>query len=289
MYALIKKGKNPYLLGWLSLFVILLTLADYLLILTYLKDGMVYGIAGFMFYMLLPPIAFQTFPLWLNIVNIIIITLFPQLFAAAGFIDGFQQANYAVLIWPAASIAIMIQYFYARDYRHRYEMEKVLEHLSYTDMLSGLHNRRYFMERFQKLLSEEAGAPKAPLSLLIIDIDRFKSINDRYGHLVGDKVIRSLSALFAKEVGATGTVARIGGEEFGILLPHMAADDSQQVAERLRAEAERMRLDTQNSKRVAFTISIGLASSRKDGDAKSLFKKADEALYMAEIVYMCYR
>ncbi len=280
-YLMVRRWKNPYVLGWMALALVLLTLMDYLVILTHLEGGMVYGIAGFMFYMLLPPIAFQAFPLWLNILGIIIIAAFPQLFAEAGFVDGFQQANYAVLIWPAASIAILIQYFYARSYHHRYEMEKALEHLSYTDMLSGLYNRRYFMETFHNLL-EHAKVSGSSLGLLIADIDRFKLINDRYGHPVGDEVIRSLSALLAREVGAAGIVARIGGEEFGILLPDTDMEASSKIAEQLRLATAQMRIDLQYEEPLAFTISIGMAVSDNKCDVAALFKKADQALYKAK-------
>ncbi len=280
-YVLLRKWKNPYMLGWLALFFTLLTLVDYLLILTHLEKGMIYGIAGFMFYMLLPPIAFQAFPLWINIISIMIVAAFPQLFAEAGFVNGFQQANYAVLIWPAASIAIIIQYFYARNYRHRYEMEKSLERLSYTDMLSGLYNRRYFMETFHNLL-EHAKASGTSLGLLIADIDRFKSINDQYGHPVGDEVIKSLSALFAKEVGAAGIVARIGGEEFGILLPDTDREASLKLAEQLRSSAEEMNIDVVDEEQFVCTISIGIAVSEANSDVSTLFKKADQALYKAK-------
>ena len=277
-FIVIRKTKNPYLLAWFSLFLVLITLADYIMILTHLHDGMLYGIAGFMFYMLLPPIAFQAFPLWINIVSILLIAAFPQLLAWAEVIQGFQQANYAVLIWPAAFIAIVIQYFYALEYHHRYHLEKTLEKLSYTDMLSGLYNRRYFIETFNYMLSR-AKLSKLPLILMIGDIDRFKSINDKYGHPAGDEAIKTISSLIREKVGAQGIAARIGGEEFGLLLPDTDVEKALKLAEEIRASIAEQVITLPADIHFSCTISIGMAVSKRESTVSTLFKEADQSLY----------
>ena len=277
-YVVIRQVKNPYLLAWFSLFLVLITLTDYIMILTYLHDGMLYGIAGFMFYMLLPPIAFQAFPLWINIVSILLVAAFPQLLAWAGVIHGFQQANYAVLIWPAAFIATVIQYFYALEYHRRYHLEKALEKLSYTDMLSGLYNRRYFIETFNYMLSRSK-LSKLPLILMIGDIDRFKSINDQYGHPAGDEAIKTISSVIQEKVGVKGIAARIGGEEFGILLPDTDAKQALKIAEEIRAAIAQQVITLPADTHFSCTISIGIAVSKSESTVSTLFKEADQSLY----------
>lgn len=277
---IIRRMNRPYLLAAVAFTLIALTLADYVLILTHLKQGMLYGIGGFMFYMLLPPIAFGAFPLTANILSILLIAAIPHLLALAGFAAGFEHANYAVLIWPGAAVAIIIQYFYAKDYHRRYRLEKALEQLSYTDMLSGLHNRRFFMESFRNAL-QEAKETARPLAVMIADIDRFKAINDRYGHPAGDEVIRTLSGLFHRELRGADIVARIGGEEFGVLLPDTDTKEASAIAERLRKATESLHLSGMKTIDT-ITISIGISVSKENDTAEILFKKADTALYRAK-------
>ncbi len=280
VYWLIRRMNNPYLLATAALIVILITLADYMVILTYLKLGMLYGIAGFMFYMLLPPIALQAFPLLVNVMSIVTMAIFPHIIALLGFADGFEHENYAVLIWPAAIVAIMIQYFYAKEYHTRYELEKALQKLSYTDMLSGLYNRRYFMQIYEKEL-ERAKRIKYSVTLLIVDIDRFKAVNDHYGHPTGDKVIQKIAEIFRQELRMSDTAARIGGEEFGILLPETPLESALAIADRLQMKVASNTLSTDGNPLPSFTVSIG-AASFPDTDTTLLYTSADQALYRAK-------
>jgi len=274
-----KNIKSLHILTIIFITVSLATEAIYLHILTYLDQGMLYGIGGFMFYMLLPPIAFQAFPLRTNIITIILLAALPHLLALAGFVEGFQHANYAVLIWPAAFIAITIQYFYARDYQQRYYLKEALEELSYTDVLSGLYNRRYFLRLFEERL-KEAKQLNAPLSLLIIDIDYFKFINDRFGHPAGDEAIKALAGIFVDEVGKQGIVARIGGEEFGVLLPGIDIEYGRKIAESIRQRCASAPLHP--SIKATVTVSIGIAETQGNHTASELFKMADQVLYTAK-------
>ncbi|MFD1217443.1 diguanylate cyclase [Microbulbifer celer] len=149
---------------------------------------------------------------------------------------------------------------------------------SYIDDLSGLHNRRFFDEHLQRefRLSERNGTP---LSLLVLDLDHFKAINDRYGHRQGDLTIRGIGQLIMHEVRKPVVACRYGGEEFAVLLPRTDQDAAQRVAEHLlRRVAE---LDLGN---LSVTVSIGVASY-KDGNYGAgiqLFEAADAALYRAK-------
>ncbi len=157
-----------------------------------------------------------------------------------------------------------------------------LERQARTDYLTGLDNRRAFWERAE---SELARALRygSELSLLMIDVDRFKRINDRCGHNSGDRVLRSLADTCRRVLREVDASGRLGGEEFGILLPATPGPQAQEVAERLREAfaADAVRLD--DGRVVRYTVSIGLttlANQRLDLDG--LFGQADRALYAAK-------
>ncbi|WP_456383284.1 GGDEF domain-containing protein [Hydrogenimonas sp.] len=278
---LFRKIGNRHLITILFVGAVLFTEAVYLHILTRLHMGMIYGIGGFMYYMLLPPLALQAFSLRANIVYIVLATILPHLLAWAGFAPGFQHDHYAVLIWPAAALAILVQYFYDRDYRKRYELEKRLERMSYTDTLSGLNNRRYFMAFLKKEIERSRRTGKS-FSLLMIDIDHFKRINDTFGHPAGDLVIRRLADTFRDEIRKMDFPARIGGEEFAIVLPETDASNAMKVAERIREKAQNHPVDIPGNEPARFTVSIGVAAAGAESDETSLLKEADEALYRAK-------
>jgi diguanylate cyclase (GGDEF)-like protein len=154
-----------------------------------------------------------------------------------------------------------------------------LEQMVRSDALTGLGNRRLFDERFRRdwTLSRSVGVP---LSLLMIDIDHFKKVNDRAGHLTGDAILRHVATLLASSTRETDTCTRYGGEEFAILLPATSIAKAAELAERLRVKVANTPLAEH-----AVTISIGVASD--DGDlqhlsAAALVERADAALYAAK-------
>jgi len=168
-----------------------------------------------------------------------------------------------------------------------------LTRLAATDMLTGLCNRRAFMEAAQQALSR-ARRQGAPLSLLLIDADEFKRVNDTHGHAVGDEVLRRIARTARETLRAEDVVARIGGEEFTALLPDAGPEQAAQAAERLRAAMERSR-PAPGETAVACTLSIGVAclepppaavpdvspDALPDG-VEALLRAADEALYAAK-------
>jgi diguanylate cyclase (GGDEF)-like protein len=160
------------------------------------------------------------------------------------------------------------------------ERSRALERESQEDPLTGIANRRHFMRRLQAEI-DVARAVRRPLALAIIDLDRFKSINDRYGHLVGDEVLRRCARLMELERRDSDLVARIGGEEFALLLPGLDAGDALRVCERLRTHAETADW-TIGTQRLAITLSIGAAGWSAEMDADDLFRAADDQLYRAK-------
>ncbi|WP_425099783.1 GGDEF domain-containing protein [Tropicibacter sp. S64] len=164
---------------------------------------------------------------------------------------------------------------------------KVLEQLeeirllSQTDMLTGASNRRAFMERAADLhwAYQSSGEP---FTLLMIDLDHFKAVNDTYGHAAGDVVLTEFSALFRAAIRKRDLLARLGGEEFGVLLDDCTARAAQVVAERIRQEAEAREIAF-GGQRLRVTLSMGLAEVLpEDGGLDTLMSRADAALYEAK-------
>jgi len=152
-----------------------------------------------------------------------------------------------------------------------------------TDMLSGLYNRRYFYEASQKSFYT-AMRYKQELSLLMIDIDLFKNINDTFGHIFGDKIIRIIANIIKKSVRVSDTVARYGGEEYIVLLPQSDKEDASKLAQRIRIEVEQENISTDISKNSNVTISVGVAQLDKENDIEieQTIQRCDKALYQAK-------
>jgi len=153
------------------------------------------------------------------------------------------------------------------------------EHEAATDALTGLSNRR----SLDQLLDAWVGGPRAnrrSLALLMLDIDHFKSVNDRHGHAVGDATLKAFAERVRAQLRADDRCARYGGEEFVVLLPGASQEKAQEIAERLRAAvAAQPLVDTP---RIANTVSIGVAWMAEGDDAEALLKRADAALYRAK-------
>ena len=156
-----------------------------------------------------------------------------------------------------------------------------LERLATTDGMTGIYNRRHFMT-LADIEWSRARRYRRPMSFLMIDIDRFKSINDRFGHETGDQMIVHLTKVATACKRDSDVLARIGGEEFGLLLPETDLAQSLLVAERLRREVAENPLVAETD-RISTTISIGVAS-RDDAmtGISDLMKVADRALYDAK-------
>ena len=172
-----------------------------------------------------------------------------------------------------------------------YQMTATIEHLqrlssvknlaSY-DTLTGLYNRRYFEERFGTEV-QQAFVDKTSLSLILIDIDHFKKVNDTFGHPEGDKILRSVASLLKNSVRKKDTVARYGGEEFILILPEVNLEAASMIAERIRRLVESTSFDV-GSAHINVTISLGISSfpSHRAKSKEELVKMADLALYHAK-------
>jgi diguanylate cyclase (GGDEF)-like protein len=154
---------------------------------------------------------------------------------------------------------------------------------AFTDYLTGLKTRGYFEQQLELEL-KRCERRKTPLSLLMLDIDFFKPLNDRYGHHVGDQVLRDVASLLTKDMREVDTVARYGGEEFVIILPETTAFSATRVAQRIRHSIDQAKFFAGSANIVEhLTISIGIAVYPQDARFKrDLIECADAALYDAK-------
>lgn len=167
-------------------------------------------------------------------------------------------------------------------YRTTQELKRiyVLERETITDPLLGIFNRRCLDRRMQEEVLR-AQRYRFDLAVLMVDIDNFKQVNDTWGHQVGDLVLQHLTEILADALRQTDILARFGGEEFVVLLPHTPEPEANKLAERLRTAVEHTPLHRIPELRV--TVSIGSACLWPDGDtAYSLLERADKAMYWAK-------
>ncbi|WP_274628922.1 PleD family two-component system response regulator [Arvimicrobium flavum] len=155
--------------------------------------------------------------------------------------------------------------------------------MAVTDGLTGLHNRRYLDNHLQTLF-DRAVARKRPLSVVMTDLDRFKSINDTYGHDAGDLVLREFARRLRKNVRGIDLACRYGGEEFIVIMPDTDGDIAEMVAERIRAQIAQTPFSLGEGKPdLEVTVSVGVSSLRRGADnPQNLMKRADVALYEAK-------
>lgn len=169
-----------------------------------------------------------------------------------------------------------------RDITAHKQMESYLKNIANTDPLTGVGNRRYFMDEGRKEYSRSKRYPQ-PLSLLMMDIDKFKNINDTYGHDIGDIALKALAKICAATLRTSDMFARLGGEEFAAVLSGTPIDGAKHLAERLRLAVEAM--VTPSSKGdIRYTISIGVTEmlGSEGEDIEVMLNRADSGLYQAK-------
>lgn len=157
-----------------------------------------------------------------------------------------------------------------------------LERLAVTDGLTGVYNHRRFQEQLQAetLRSERH---KRPVSVLMIDVDFFKKVNDAMGHPAGDELLRRLAEVLSADLRATDFIARYGGEEFTVLLPETSKNEAMQVADRMRSAVEYKINTSETSWPQKVTVSIGVSTWGEDGATPELLlTAADQAMYVAK-------
>lgn len=188
------------------------------------------------------------------------------LLASANVID----YNYDVVLYAAF-----------QDITSRKNREALLKNQATRDPLTSLYNRRYFEDEVTKQILK-AKSENQPYTVLMIDADLFKRVNDTYGHKIGDKVLIELASTSERALRDKDIVARYGGEEFVVFLPNINAVQGRIVADRLRESIASVVVYSDDNQPVTFTVSIGVSSSEISDNIDTLIKTADEALYKAK-------
>jgi len=187
-------------------------------------------------------------------------------------IKGARQCDYDKMAILTNQFALVLRRIY---------LYKEVERLAITDSLTQVFTRRYIMERFTEELAR-VRLKKMRLSFLMLDVDYFKQVNDRYGHLVGDRVLQSVATKIMENVREIDIVGRYGGEEFCIVLPDTDAAGSLYVAQRVCKSIADSLIKAYDAN-VKVTVSIGISAFPDDGKSmSSLIDKADWALYQAK-------
>ncbi|ABW67545.1 sensor domain-containing diguanylate cyclase [Desulfosudis oleivorans] len=190
-------------------------------------------------------------------------------------VNGFSKNDLRLFAAVAENVAIAVS--------NAMTLQQTRE-LIRKDELTGLYNRRYFFERFEREVYRSRRYGRT-ISLMMIDIDHFKEYNDSYGHLRGDRVLKTISRIFESSLRKIDVVARYGGEEFLVLLPETSRENAIRVAEKLRQAVEKVDFneDAPNLGPCALTITIGVSAIPDDANEPILaLDLADKALYMGK-------
>ena len=184
---------------------------------------------------------------------------------------------------PEGQMALAVETLVDLSAKRRLEQE--LRRLSVTDSLTGLYNQRFFYATLEREI-DAAQRHGYALSLLMVDLDRFKNFNDTYGHLEGDRVLADCARILAEQVRTVDLACRYGGEEFVVLLPRANLDEALMVGERIRARVAEMefwpRLADGNRERASITVSVGAAVHQPGQGVRELVGRADRAMYLVK-------
>lgn len=217
---------------------------------------------------------------------VLVDSLQPSIMAFGGVLAALYGFRLHFLLAASAVAVIVLCYalrthlFYDRLFKQQKQLRTqatVLENLATRDPLTGIGNRRWFDEEVEKLL---AASRSYPCSMLLVDTDSFKDINDSFGHPVGDEVLRALAAVLSEVTAQVkrGCCARLGGDEFGALWPSTDAEQAMVLAESIRQHVESLAFQAP----ISVTVSLGIATAAEPVSAIKLIRWADGALYQAK-------
>ena len=169
-----------------------------------------------------------------------------------------------------------------RDVTQRKNLERELQRLATTDMLTSIANRRAFLETAESAYAHSCHSGE-PLTLLMLDLDHFKAINDRYGHLEGDRALVAFAQAVKSQLRASDAVGRLGGEEFGVLLPLTTLAEGLEAAHRILQSVRALQLNDDTGQAYRITTSLGVGAFRQnDRSLRDMLDRADQALYLAK-------
>jgi len=249
--------------------------------LTVLKDGFLVGLAGLVAAFFTGPYIAMDRRDYLKLNATPLIAVAVLLWASGA--DRFVMINAACFLSLAVVVGLFLTRVFEMSNRRAFAAEQALSHEARTDALTGIANRRALDEIGLAELRRSARSGM-PVSLILLDIDHFKRINDTHGHQVGDRAIQALIATLRPGLRVTDSMGRWGGEEFLVILPETPGMDAGGLAERLRVAIESAPLAANPP--LNMTISLGVATMAKvnvpEDDWAALLKAADAALYRAK-------
>ncbi|MFC3092804.1 GGDEF domain-containing protein [Alteromonas sediminis] len=176
------------------------------------------------------------------------------------------------------TLSITSAFFAFRRIREMKKLQQRLERYAQTDFLTGLYNRRKLHQVGKHALDRLERGELSAMSVLLLDLDNFKQLNDLYGHLIGDEVIKEVAQVLKSCVGKSDAVARWGGEEFLVVCPAKSEQEAMKLAELMRKSIERRTFNMDHP----LSVSIGLSSWSKGMTFNDILHKADDALFMAK-------
>jgi diguanylate cyclase (GGDEF)-like protein len=203
---------------------------------------------------------------------------------AGGLVARMRTNRNQIIIDTIVTIGILLAILYSLAWKfvgRLDETQKRLEHIAVTDELTGLKNRRHIMEQMNKEY-QRVVRTGGTLSLILLDIDNFKEVNDSFGHAFGDRVLRAVAQEMQGGLRSYDLLGRIGGEEFLIASPGSTLDDAAGLAERIRQKIKGRKI-SDRTREITVSVSAGVTSfSEQDATAEAILQRADDALYLAK-------
>ncbi|WP_051261883.1 GGDEF domain-containing protein [Desulfovibrio inopinatus] len=260
--------------------VSLVELHLFILVLRSLRDGFIHGIPGFLYWYIFSPLACLFLPLGVVVVTMLILVLYPVILSYFMHLQGLDLPIYNTIIWPAVITTMFLSYVLDKLNQKLFLTSTENAMLRDYDTLTGVFNRRKLFD-IANVLVGNCSVPDEKTSVAIFDIDDFKVINDRYGHLVGDRAIRHIIDIIRSLLRKTDVLGRFGGDEFIMILPGSSLREALNAIERIRNSIESTPLLLDES--IKITISVGLTEyCDRDHTFDDAIVRADTALYKAK-------
>ena len=258
------------------------------LILDVMENGHMVGMGAFLFWYIFLPLVGVGLTLKDTLYGMLGLATAPLLWHALGWSPKLLVDVFVMYMWPAGSVVAIIlvannlfMLQMIRTQKRLQDAKEFAEHQARTDALTHLNNRRAFFE-FGGAAFHNAKRYKHPLSVVLLDLDRFKRINDTYGHAIGDAVIQAMAEVIRATARESDIAGRLGGEEFALVLNETALVEAEQMAERLRTAVMQTEIDV-GDERLTFSASFGVAQlDVACDDLDTLVARADQALYDAK-------
>ena len=225
--------------------------------------------------MLIPATGFLTLSGYLSFIDVI---PYAPIFQIDGqlFLNGFWLLSMLYFVIPILITCLILFEILLSQWRHR---ERLIQHLSQIDPLTNTFNRRRISQSLEYLHQQD---PHNPYAVVLLDLDHFKSINDRFGHHMGDNVLIAVSQELNDQIQKHDLVGRFGGEEFILILKHASLPKAYQIAERCRTTIEALVISNDEGQSIRVTASFGIAQSHHGLRPQQVLSQADKALYAAK-------